>query len=694
MVAYSLSRMFGLINVTESDTHIKVTGIPADTMAKNISKIWKTSKINNYMFSELGANYFTFPKFFAIEILYMLNDMLSNIDRQITKATIKKIIALLLEDTWVKSTVEVAERNILDFKYLSRLSWKPKDHQVDFLKSFNTDVPKLNLNGYLLASPPGSGKTFMDLAVGVCLGEKAVVKIIISPKNALRLVWYTTITDPAKSAFKTPPSAWYSDEPGDAPVNVEWCVFHYEALEKAMTLGKKLSAAETPFMCIVDESHNFNEMTAQRTNDLIALCKLPTAHNHIWASGSPIKALGTEAIPLLSSIDPLFTDDVAQRFKKIFGGDAKRANEILNNRLNRVMFKIAKELIISDKPIVIQQRIKLKNSTRFTTQAVRAEMKAFYTERLKFYQKDMNNHKALFKHCLEIYRKSIKSQAEIAEFNTYQKYIDVISRNYDPMSMGDMVKYCRALEKNKIIPRLPSDLRKQFRNSQSVVKYVSLKIQGEALGQILGKRRAECADELAKNCKLEDIVETAAAKTLVFASFVSTVTEAVQYLESKGLAPKAVYADTNNMLNAIVTSFDKDPTVNPLCATYKSLSTAVPLIMANTVVLLDKPVRQYQYDQTISRCSRIGQTKQVYVYEILLDTGDEGNVSTRAEEIINWSRDQIEAILGDEFSGKDLEVVVESFVDNNNKAVKAAFAQKHTSGSFTYALECLKSLFR
>lgn len=693
MAAYGIARFFHMIGVEERDGMIRVTGIPADIMSRDIAKAWKTSKIVNNIFSHLGPNHFFFASFFAIEVSYILNDLIQQSDRQTSRAVLKKILDLLMEKTWLHD-LELTPEPLLDPKYLSRLAWRPKPHQVEFLQTFSTNVPQLHLNGYLLASAPGSGKTFMDLMMLVCLGDKAPVKIIISPKNALQLVWYATISDPSKTAFHDIPTAWYSSAPGPAPKDVEFVVCHYEALDRALVLGRQLSAAGTPFSVCVDESHNFNEMTAQRTLDLITLCRLPTARYHLWASGSPIKALGTEAIPLLRSIDPLFTEDVMVRYKKIFGGDAKRANEILQHRLNKVMFKVAKDVIISDKPITIQHKVTLKDSKRFTTEAVREEMRAFIEMRMRLYQKDMDLHKKLFQTCLSVYEKSLTSKAEILEFAKYKQYIAIISKGYDARSMGEMATFCRTLEKLKLMPRLPAELRREFKKSQSVVKYVSLKVQGEALGTILGKRRAECATELAKHCGLEDMIEEAAAKTLVFSSFVSTVLETVSYLTDKGFHPKPVSADTNAQLTEIVGEFDKDPAINPLCATYKSLSTAVPLIMANSVILLDLPVRQYQYDQTISRVHRLGQTRQVYIHEILLDTGQAGNVSTRAQDIISWSRDQVAALVGEEFSGNDIDVITEKFNDNS-PAVMSAFSASHEHFSaWDNALSKLKAASR
>lgn len=44
---------------------------------------------------------------------------------------------------------------------------------------------------------------------------------------------------------------------------------------------------------------------------------------------------------------------------------------------------------------------------------------------------------------------------------------------------------------------------------------------------------------------------------------------------------------------------------------------------------------------------RIGQTDDVYIYTLVLDTGGEPNLSTRLEDIVSWSQQMFDAVVGD-----------------------------------------------
>lgn len=118
------------------------------------------------------------------------------------------------------------------------------------------------------------------------------------------------------------------------------------------------------------------------------------------------------------------------------------------------------------------------------------------------------------------------------------------------------------------------------------------------------------------------------------------------HCKSVGLSPLVVYGKTNNELAQIVGKFEKDEALNPLIATYNSLSTAVPLTMADTMLMINAPFRAYIQEQAISRIHRIGADTQTSVWQAFLDTGDVPNISTRSTEILAWSMQMVEEITG------------------------------------------------
>jgi len=290
---------------------------------------------------------------------------------------------------------------------------------------------------------------------------------------------------------------------------------------------------------------------------------------------------------------------------------------------------------------------------------------------MEHYRKGMKEHEALYAQCMELHAASLGSNSTAkAGFAMYRSYVTQIRKGYDAATMKDMVMYCNRYELKSIVPSLPDRFRKPFINVRAIIKYVDLKVMGEALSQVLGRMRIQCHLDMLPFMPLDEIIDNATSKTVIFTSYVEVVKELEGLLTKAGYKPLLVYGETNKDLTNIIKKFKDDPDANPLVATFKSLSTAVPLVMANTEVFTNAPFRDYERTQTIARVDRIGQPHRCHVHETYLDTGEEPNISTRSKDIMQWSKEQVSAILGVQ-TPDDLEASLESLMDNPSTTLSA-----------------------
>lgn len=638
----ALKRLLGLIQVTESGDQIRLTGLPGD-FRRAIYEIWGTDRFAGTMFTHVGASEVSFNRWFAPDVVYMFQRALNTKSRKFNVRALKRVVEQMFEHTWLKDT-RANKAGILDYSKLALFKFSPLEHQDTFYKTYDWVVPRYRLKGYLLAAGPGTGKTYMGLTLAEMLHADMVV--IVCPKNAVHRVWYNSIRGEKEEdcLFKKKPPAWTSLD--DSPPPRRGCrhfIVHYDGLEKFLEQLPTLSFNNV--VILLDESHNVNDDESIRAELYLRLCALTRSHHVLHESGTPVKAVGGEVVTLFKAVDPMFDADAEARFKAIYGKSASAANDILAARLGRLAFKVDAKLVVKAQAHEHPRRIKIPNGEEYTLEAVREDMRKFVKERAEYYARNMrefvNQYEAILKH----FERTLVSREQKKEYDTYRAYIRLIRTKYDAQALKVEAMYCNQYEKKVIMPTLPKAARDLFKDIRSVVKYYQLKVQGEALGRILGKKRAQCIADMVPHVGMEHYIDTALKKTIIFTSYVTVVDATNAYLKKAGYKPAIVYGDTNNELAAIVGRFEKDPDLNPLIATYASLSTAVPLVMANEMIMLNSPFRSYEMDQAIARCRRQGQDQDVNVEHVLLDTGDKPNISTRSRDILTWSRQQVEEIL-------------------------------------------------
>lgn len=650
----------GNIEVSESNKYITLHGFNGSRLVDAINKAWGTSKISNNIFH--SANYIAvkFHKFFLMDIIYTLEKLIDEPKVPVSRRSLRIAVSKLKELTELRAVFQPGvDNSLIDRNAVNLFSVSPLPWQSEYLDIYSDRLLKYKLKGHLLDAKPGTGKTIASLILMESLKSDTI--IVVSPKNAVIDVWKETLDN----KYKNTPKYFHSLSGLPPTLGQHVYVIHYEYLSKFMDFLSKVNPGDLGKVSLVlDEAHNFNEITSQRTQTLIELTK-KYVHYSLWMSGTPIKALGKEVIPLLHCIDPLFDDACEKSFAAVFGKNSERALDILANRIGILSHTVKKEDVVSDVKLYrYQANVTLKNGDDYTLPVIRLKMKAFIEERSKFYKENMKSFEEDYKYGIELYRNSIKNKSqEIKLLDDYLSKVHTIRKGWDPYTMKDISRYCNTFERTKIIPMLPNDIKKAFRKAKSVYKYVNLTIMGECLGSILGKARTQCNVDIASNLgtmrliplnygpdlglmTLDEILTNAKKKTIMFTSFVEVVTTLRSKLMAEQYRPAVVFGETNKDLPKIVESFDKEDAVNPLVATFQSLSTAVPLIMANTIIMLNIPFRDKDYVQAVARAHRKGQTEDVYVIDVLLDTGDVPNISTRSKDIATEAAQMVAKIMG------------------------------------------------
>lgn len=633
-----LHRAFGVISVTTKDGIITVKGISPLTIQNDIERLWRTSRIQMWMFNRIGKHEFSFNAFFALDLVYTLETMLADRRTKSNRRVLRNIVKALREHTWLAHIDKPAPKR-LNRSALSQFKKTPMDKQAEFFDIYEKTVGPYSLNGMLLAAAAGSGKTITSLMLSEMLEADQTIAVV--PINAIDTVWGKTL----EGEMHHVPTYWLSNSGKPMKGTERYLIVHYEALGNFMLQLHRLKRNRK--FVILDESHNFNELESQRTELFEQMCRQLQVPDVLPMSGTPIKALGSEAIPLFRVLDPLFTADTEFRFKKIFGISSTKGADILKARLGIFSYIVEKKDLPIEDPDIQQKLVKIPNGHEFTADAIKAKMVKFIDERLAYYATRKHADEQYFYGILKAHEKSLDTPSKKTAYRDYRTQLDfVIASRGDARICSAEIKLCNSYENKQILPQLDRENLVKFKDIRSIVKYVLLKVRGECLGRVVGKERMRVHLEMVKYIDFDPFFDSSEKKTVIFTSFVEVLEELVTRLTHQGHEVVSVYGKTNALLSATLDRFEKEEDVNPLVATYKSLSTAVPLLMADVQVLIDAPFRDYQLQQTISRTSRLGAYTPTTVYMMQLDTGNEPNISTRSFDILEWSQKQVAAITG------------------------------------------------
>ena len=622
-----------------------------------------------------------FQKFYLPDMYHVVLELLNNDKfkrRIVSRSKLQKLkelfetIPLVQNIKLIQNTKDedIPSVNKSILKNIFVPGFKLFEHQDKFIDNCLFKSKLMDLRGYLLDAGPGLGKTINSIALMELLGADKI--IVVCPKKAVIDVWEETInriySKPQTYNLSIDSVKGGKVKLANFSLDSKFMVCHFEALDKLVSSLRNIPNAR--YTVVLDEAHNLNSYKSQRSTLFRELNKIVNPYFCLWMSGTPLKALGSETMTMFETIDKLFTPEVVKSFNSVFGISGVYAATVMANRLQLVKATI-KAQGSGVEQFTYQSKVALPDAWKYTLTTIREEMKKYIRERTAFYNEFRDEYIEEYFESIEEFKANLGSNFDTKMQIALDEYLaktKELHNGYNPTSPvhKQYIIDCNYFEDKVIIPILSNKTKKIFRKAKSVYKYVELTIIGETLGNVIGRKRTECnkaiVEAMAKSftivneesketyeTNLSEVIRDAEAKTLIFTDYVDVLKRCNEILTEEGFHPITIFGETTTTigLSNQVKQFKENSKINPLITTFKTLSEAVPLTEANTVIFLNLPFRSGTYDQAVKRANRIGQTKDVHLYEVTLDTGGEENISTRNLDILKWSEEQVSILMGD-----------------------------------------------
>lgn len=639
-------------SVEKVGSYYVINGININAFELDLKSNFGTSVIASRMITKLNNRRFKIHQFFMVELAWILDHFTTNRNkRQVDRYRVgmfkyNQLYNEIKAKTWIETTFQDYPPYDVN-KALKSFKLKPFPDQQEFLEGYSRIKYGYQLRGCLLDAEPGSGKTYTSLVWSKMISPYKT--IIVVPKHLVQTPWVNEMTT---KYFKETPKIWTSLD-GTDPLNhadADYFIIYKENLRSREfdgLISVISKQGKEPIKVIVDESHNYNEYKSQQTQGLIDLCSNKFVSDVLFMSGTPIKAQGRETFALFTVIDKFFDKDVQTDFLKMYGRDNEFLSQMLAHRLGRIKFTITKVEGMDEPPEPEVVPVKFPGAEKYTLNNIRAVMMDFIEDRVMFYNEHMPRYISDWEKFVEQYRTWIEGDAK--EEARLDKYIEIVNyfqkHGYNNFTDSDKSKFAHSVEKD-IEKELKGDDLKYFRHIKSAVKYVGLKIRGEALGRVLSRARMEAVRDIIRHAKLPEMIQSVQKKTAIYTSYIEVIKELETYFESEGIDSISVHGENSGDIEKVIKQVENDPNVNPLITTFNTLREGYPLLMCNQLILMNSPFRSYELKQTIARIYRKGQDAECFVYLIDLDTGSEENITSRSIDIMEWSKEQVEILLG------------------------------------------------
>jgi SNF2 family DNA or RNA helicase len=577
-----------------------------------------------------GAN-ISFEEFFVVEVKKVFEWLYERFKRE----SYKQVIELLNQHPRIVALEKPMEEVPSEItSKLNKLGVELKPYQKEFLYHYYNATHKVGLNGFLMAFEQGLGKTFT--AIATVYAFDLFPCIITAPKSTL-LSWKNSITALLPNKFLK-----------EDVLNVvdKFYICNYEALDKVTNY-----ITSNPKSMIVDEIQNFRYANTARVQNVKDIQDRYKIKNVLALSGTPIKALASEFVPVMTMLDPMFAaSDTAQRiFKHLYntGKYDAIASAVLQERLKLYMIRkeASKELNLPDKK-KYDITLKINNIKPFTLPVAMQHIKDFVKEGLDARNKsDVSRLYEQLSRLLSLFQDSIRVQG-ISYGNDYlEDYYKKVKalEKMDPMGNDkykEFIAEIRAIEKD--IRTTNSEIGKQIIQTRKEITSYRFILMGKAIGEFFVRNKIRLLNAVvSENLNtIKNIIDNAGKKVLIFSTFrepLATLHDLLKRLDIESMLVESA-ADFNANFN----KFKDNPNIRVMLGTIQALGTGTDGLQycCDTIIFLNRPFRSTDLMQAESRIHRQGQDSTCHYYYINVDPTNP-NVLSHEELINQWSKDML-----------------------------------------------------
>lgn len=640
-------------NVSIKDGNIIIKGINYRLLQLRIQRFYKDKSIYNIFLPNYNAlsyrkfekkqinrksikiDYLYTSEFFALELVCLFNEL----GKRYRDKVYKNMARQIYTNSWL-SKADYTSENIpyLKLDNLNNLRLQLNVYQKEFIAKYPKLKAQLNLNGYILAFEQGLGKTLTSVALSECLNVDHVY--IICP-NSLKENWALEIK---KYYDKYDDDNIWRDEVFICTTNKKY--FNHDKVRFIITNNESIEKMY-PYilkgnnMLVVDESHNFRNIKSKRSGQLVELKNKLNCNDVLVMSGTPIKATPDEIVPALLLIDPTFTDSAAECFSKAFKLHSSLGTSLVKTRFGKIIYRKEKDVLENPLPEknISSLSVKISNGDKYTM----TNVNKLVMQRFNFlYDTGISDSLKLRYPFFELNEKYAENKKDVKKF---ESLIDTMTKKFQNLHEIDQI-FVETYMKNTLSRISNSSERDKYKFMVSNFVRFKPHCLGVAFGEILPKFRRDMFIEMYKEnaSTIYNMIQNNVKKTLIFSQFKDVVNYIVDDLNDHGIGAVSITGSVKDRMG-VLRSFKEDNEIMVLIATSQTIGTGVTLVEANQMFFFGPPWRQSDFDQCSDRIHRIGQTDDVNVYTVVLDTGSELNLSTRMDDILLWSKNMTEAVI-------------------------------------------------